>query len=150
MRITISEDVTSRLKEIQERLAHLQPVLEGPVADSLRASFQAQFWTQGSYFGTPWEPLASSTLRKPRRRSTTPFGTDSDLFRSLTEPGATHTVLEVDDNSLTFGTDAPGAWEAQFGTRHEPPRELVPEEWPAPDTDRIAERIGDYLIGGRS
>ncbi len=145
----VTDRATPMLEAMKDRVEHLDPVLLGPIADSLRAAFQAQFWSQGSYFGTPWEPLAPSTRQKKRGAAWGPFVPDSDVFRSLTERNAAHSILHVQDNSLTFGTDAPGAVEAQFGTVHEPPRELVPSEWPAADVNHWAEMIGQYIIEGR-
>lgn len=51
-------------------------------------------------------------------------------------------------DGLAIGTDAPGAVEAQEGTRREVARPIVPDELPDDLLEEIADAIGDYILEG--
>ena len=61
-----SENVDRALENFQASLADNSEALAA-VADDLRRMIAKQFATEGAAAGTPWAPLAPSTLRKSRR-----------------------------------------------------------------------------------
>ena len=93
-----SQPVDAALQNFQAALADNSPAL-GEVSDDLREMIAEQFATEGRAGGTPWAPLAPSTLRG-----------------SLVEAGAPGHVEELDAQSLLFGSSLPYAIFHQTGT----------------------------------
>jgi phage gpG-like protein len=118
-----SEPVENALAGFQESLADQQPALAA-IADDFREMIAQQFASEGRAEGTPWPPLAPATLR--RRRGLTPILYQTGaLLRSLSEPGATGHVEEIEDYSLTLGSRLPYAVFHQTGTRRLPARPII-------------------------
>ena len=57
----------SRLKQIEHRLGDMHPVLEGIVEDIHRQTL-AQFVSEGSVLGEPWEQLDPTTVQQKQSR----------------------------------------------------------------------------------
>jgi phage gpG-like protein len=117
------ESVEKALTEFQESLADQQPALAA-IADDCREMIAEQFASQGGAEGTPWAPLAPSTLRRRRASPSILYATGA-LRRSLTEPGAAGHIEELEDQSLTLGTRLPYALYHQTGTRRLPARPII-------------------------
>jgi len=117
------EPVEKAVAGFQESLADQQPALAA-IADDFREMIAEQFASQGGAEGTPWAPLAPSTLRRRRASPSILYATGA-LRRSLTEPGAADHVAELEDESLTLGTRLPYAFYHQAGTRRLPARPII-------------------------
>jgi len=146
----IRDAATPFLKEVQDRIRNPGEVLLGPIADSMRATEQGVFLSAGSSVGTPWPPLAESTMRKKRGGSAMLLVDEGTLWESLTVPGADFAVAELIDNgqSLRFGTDDPVAAFHQDGTVNMPERPVVPAQWPEEDTQAWVHLLSDFFIDG--
>jgi phage gpG-like protein len=117
------ESVERMLAAFQDALADNTPAL-AQIADDFREMMARQFASQGSAEGTPWAPLAPSTLRRRRASPSILYATGA-LLRSLTEPGAAGHVEALEDQSLTLGSGLPYALYHQTGTRRLPARPLI-------------------------
>lgn len=135
--------------DLQNRLrAGLSDDEISKIAMATRASFMAQFQSAGAYGGTPWAPLAESTLRKRRGSSAQILVDTGTLIDSLTVPGAPHQIVErVGAWEVEVGTDLFYAALHQSGTRNMPARELVTDEMVEQEADDVAESIADFVLG---
>lgn len=134
--------------EMIGRLHEMAPVLLGPIADSIRATFRAIWYTQGGYAVGGWEPLAESTARRKGGSYRILVETDA-LEASLTEKTAWGHVEEMTDSgSLEIGTEIEYAWYHQEGTRNMPARPIAPDPWPEEDTSLWADLSEAYVIDG--
>jgi len=131
------------LRVVIARVENPGPAM-GSVAASVRGAIRLQFETGGSAFGSPWAPDAvdraiAATL------GGRPLVASGDLMRSLT-----HGDQEVsgDGRTLVIGTDHPGALPAQFGTSHEPRREIVTDAMLDAIGEEIADQLGDFILEG--
>lgn len=115
-RVSLDSDALDRtLRNFQASLADSSPALTA-VADDLREMIAAQFATEGAAGGTPWAPLADSTLRKSRNARAGILDVTGALLGSLTDAGAPGNVQEVDGQQLIFGSSLPYATFHQTGT----------------------------------
>lgn len=121
-----SKPVEKALGNFQASLADQSPALRR-VADDFREMIARQFSSEGRAEGTPWAPLAPSTLRRRRPGSTgAPILQSSGaLLRSLTAPGAPGHVEQLEDQSLAIGSSLPYALFHQTGTRRIPARPMI-------------------------
>ncbi len=119
-----SENVDRALSNFQDSLADNSDSLAA-VADDLRQMMAEQFATEGAAGGTPWAPLATSTLRKSRRTRSGILNLTGALLGSLTDPGAPGHVEQIDSAQLLFGSGLPYAGFHQTGTRRMPARPIV-------------------------
>jgi phage gpG-like protein len=151
-----SESVDEALEGFQESLADQQPALAA-IADDFREMIAEQFASQGGAEGTPWAPLAPSTLRRRRASPSILYATGA-LLRSLTEPGAAGHVAELEDQSLTLGTRLPYALYHQTGTRRLPARPIIvlsearAERWTEivrREIEGSTELLGTRELGGK-
>lgn len=85
------------------------------VADDFREMVAEQFSTEGSASGTPWAPLAASTLRR-RHSGSNILDATGALLGSLADPGASGHVEAYDGPSLSLGSELPFASYLQTGT----------------------------------
>jgi phage gpG-like protein len=108
-----SESALHGLENFQASLADNSQAL-AEIAEDLRAQIAEQFATEGAAGGTPWAPLAPSTLR--RRHGGGILYDTGALFSSLHDPGAPDHVEENDGTSLLFGSGLPYALFHQTGT----------------------------------
>lgn len=121
--VSINSDALDRsLADFQASLADESAALAA-IADDLREMFARQFATEGAAGGTPWAPLAASTLRK--RRGGGILVETGALRGSLVDEGAPGHVEESDGLQLLFGTDLPYAVFHQTGTRRMPARPIL-------------------------
>lgn len=86
------------------------------VADDLREMIAEQFATEGRAGGTPWAPLAPSTLRRSRRPRSGILVSTGALLGSLRDLGAPGHVEEMSGQTLLFGSRLPYAIFHQTGT----------------------------------
>ena len=119
-----SENVDRALENFQASLADNSEALAA-VADDLRRMIAEQFATEGAAAGTPWAPLAPSTLRKSRRTRSGILNLTGALLGSLTDPGAPGHVEQIDSGQLLFGSGLPYAGFHQTGTRRMPARPII-------------------------
>jgi phage gpG-like protein len=111
--VSINSDALDRtLENFQASLADNSPGLVA-VADDLREMIAQQFATEGAAGGTPWAPLAPSTLRK--RRGLGILNSTGALLGSLVDVGAPGHVEETDGQQLLFGSELPYAVFHQTG-----------------------------------
>lgn len=89
-----------------------------------------QFTTKGAHFGTPWKPLAKSTLKQKMRLG---FPRAPLVRTGAMKAGVTKQPLDIEwytNTTGTFGTDSMKARWQHFGThrhgkRHIPPRPIL-------------------------
>lgn len=109
LEVTVSDSkVGEALAELEQRLSNLRTPLED-IAQYLHQSTDDRFRSQVSPDGSPWAPLAASTLARKRGN------------RILRESGDLQDTLryQVSDNELAFGTDRPYGAIHQFGGKIE-------------------------------
>jgi phage gpG-like protein len=150
-----SDTLDQTLENFQASLADNSPALAA-VADDLREMIAEQFATEGAASGTPWAPLAPSTLRK--RRGGSILNATGALLSSLTDAGTPGHVEDIGGQQLLFGSSVPYAIFHQTGTRRMPARPIVAlsadgtERWLGIVGDAIREKtvlLGTYELGGR-
>lgn len=110
-----SEGIARVLENFQASLADNSRALAG-VADDARQMIVEQFATEGAAGGTPWAPLAPSTLRRSGGARAGILYVTGALFGSLTDKGAPGHVEELGSQSLLFGSRLPYAIFHQTGT----------------------------------
>jgi phage gpG-like protein len=110
-----SNTVETGLKNFQAALADFSAPLK-KVADDFRAMIAEQFSTEGRAGGTPWAPLAPSTLKRRRGAGSTILNSSGALLASLADAGAAGHVESGDGLSLELGTSLPYAKFFQTGT----------------------------------
>jgi len=108
-----SDSVDEALDSIQSSLADASPALK-LIADDFREMIAEQFATEGAASGTPWSPLAPSTLRSSRLGGGILDSTGA-LLASLTDPDSADHIEEMDGQSLTIGSSLPYALFHQTG-----------------------------------
>lgn len=112
---------SNNFDEVERRLSHFQASLADnsaalrAVADNLREMIAQQFSTQGAAGGTPWAPLAPSTLRKTRGPRAGILYSTGALLGSLVDASAPGHVEETDGRELLFGSELPYAIFHQTG-----------------------------------
>lgn len=113
---TIESDSLERaLENFQASLVDNSEAL-AVVADDLREMIAEQFSTAGRAGGTPWAPLAPSTLQRSRRPRSGILVSTGALLGSLRDLGAPGHVEELGIQTLLFGTRLPYAVFHQTGT----------------------------------
>jgi phage gpG-like protein len=110
-----SQNFDRALDNFQAVLADNSEALAA-VADDLRQMIAEQFATEGAAGGTPWAPLAPSTVRRTRGARGGILYATGALLGSLTDPGAPGHVEQLDEQSLLFGSELPYAIYHQTGT----------------------------------
>jgi phage gpG-like protein len=138
----------SLLERLSKKAAHLRPVLDGPVANSIHGFFEKQFATEGGYGGAKWAPLAEQTMlwRVQHNRAAMPILQFSrELWSSLVKRSSPLGYRVADDDSLLMGTSVQYAVNHQTGDDHVPARELVPEQMPEADQQSWAQSILAYV-----
>lgn len=108
------KNVDRALENFQFSLADQSPAL-GEIADDLREMIAEQFATEGAAGGTPWAPLAASTLPKTRGTRMGILYSTGALYSSLVDAGAPGHVEELDGQQLLFGSTLPYALFHQTG-----------------------------------
>lgn len=119
-----SETVEKALEAFESALADNRPAL-AEIADDFREMISEQFATEGRAGGTPWAPLALRTLRRRRGAGSTILYSTGALERSFLDPLAAGRVEELEEQSLTLGSNLPYARYHQTGTRRMPARPIV-------------------------
>ncbi len=123
--ISINSDAVDRsLDSLQASLEDESCALR-TIGDDLREMIAQQFATEGAAGGTPWAPLAPSTLRKKRDSRSGILDVTGALLASLVDAGAAGHVEESDGQQLIFGTALPYALFHQTGTRRLPARPII-------------------------
>jgi phage gpG-like protein len=154
---TNSQTVLGGLTDFQDSLADNTSALAA-VADDLREMIGEQFSTEGAAGGTPWSPLATSTLRKSRGLRSGILDLTGALKGSLTDPGAPGHVETTDGQQLLFGSELPYANFHQVGTRRMTARPIIvltPDRitrWVEIVSGQIEEKtvlLGTGELGGR-
>jgi len=108
-----SEAVEGRLDVLEGQLSDLSPSM-AMIAEDYRQRVADQFASAGAAEGTPWAPLAPSTLKRKRGAGGILVNTGA-LQDSLTDPESPDHVEAIDNLSLTFGSDLPYAGFQQTG-----------------------------------
>ena len=152
-----------------ERAEHLKPVLED-IMDLILLRERRMFETRGASSGVFWAPLKATTIirkgggtakRQSGRISAIggaprselipypdrPLWRFGDLMRSLSERGAPHQHLRVDDDGLLLETTHPAAGFHESGTRHMPRR--PPLVIPAKHAHEYTSKLNDFIFGER-
>lgn len=119
-----SDSLDHALADFQSSLAGDSPALAA-IADDLREILAEQFSTEGAAGGSPWAPLAPSTLRKAHAARVGILQVTGALAASLVDKDAPGHVEECDGEQLLFGTGLPYAVFHQEGTRRMPARPIV-------------------------
>lgn len=142
--------VSRRIRMIGVRAENYMPVGR-KVAQVIAKSNRRQFQTRGSYYGTPWRPLAPSTLKDKARHGFTsrPLVRTGDLKRSFTR--VPFPIQEITKTSIRVGSDNRVARWQQYGThlrgrRHIPPR--VMQRIGKEMNEEILRVVNDYVFKG--
>lgn len=101
--------VERELLRFSSRAVDLSPAFE-TIADEMQHWEADQFSSEGAFLGTPWEPLAASTVRSKAARGL-PLDilvATGELRDSLTGAGS-NAVRDIGPNEMTFGTRVPYA-----------------------------------------
>lgn len=143
------EEIVERIGGLKERIADPRPALE-IVANLLEAHVAQNFTTQGGHSGTPWPPLADSTVRARTRRwgyyrRWAPISGASGaspilqwhgrLSRSFRRGGVAH-IRHVSPSGLTWGSGV------AYGIYHQSsrPRKRLPRRPPIAFRDEFQRR----------
>ncbi len=134
-------------ENLRVRIRNLKPVYQAGIDKSVRNFFVRQFATRGRAGGTPWEPLAASTLaikRKFGKGSAGILRRGGRLWNSLTKPFGPDVRLRITRGTYERWTQVPYADQHQkgytistvFGKRlrapkRVPARPLAPDPLPA-------------------
>jgi phage gpG-like protein len=121
-----TEDMAVQLTAYGSRAVELEPVLED-IAELMMIAEMRIFETRGASSGRYWSPLRGTTIAVKKRMNLAgspydPLIREGGLRESLTVEGAPYQVLEIDDNSLHFGTTHPSAQYHAEGTSYMPAR----------------------------
>jgi phage gpG-like protein len=108
-----SESVEDSLKVLQGQLSDLSPSMRR-IAEDIREMEGEQFASAGAAGGTPWAPLAPSTVKRKRGAGGTLVASGA-LLDSLTGPESPDHVEAAGKLSLEIGTDLPYARFQQTG-----------------------------------
>lgn len=119
------DEAVKSLKAMAERLKNLRPAWQTVLAYLRRAS-EAQFATEGARSGSRWQPLSLAyAARKARRYPGQPILRASDaVFRSLVDRTA-DSIIEIEPQSLTYGTSRFYARFHQRGMGRNPRRQIL-------------------------
>jgi len=164
------DEVLAFSEEAAERLDDLTPYWEAVADPLLRALYEEVWATEGALAaGTPWAPLAPTTLALKARRGRANMGTlrDSDRLRdSLTKRGDPGQLRIVTSDAFFLGTAVTNegapypaflqrGWTMHSIFGHElaeprpvPARPFVPEVLPDAWAEAIARTIRAYLATG--
>lgn len=140
----------SLLEKMKARAAHLRPVLDGPIANSVHRFFEKQFETEGAYGGDKWVPLAEKTMvwREQHHRTGMPIlQFTRELWSSLVKRSSPLGYRIADDDSLLMGTSVQHAVKHQLGTDdgRVPQRKIVPDVMPALEQQEWARLVREYV-----
>lgn len=102
-------EVRNMLSRLQERLGNLNPAM-GLIGERLLANVRGSFDRESSPNGTPWAPLAASTVLDRRRKGYWPGKTLQRTGRLLQSIRS-----EASENRVEVGTDLPYAVVHQMG-----------------------------------
>lgn len=143
------------VRDLQGRFASFEPILRGPVRRLLRDAIVRQFRTRGAYSGSPWPPLAASTLRSYEKRSSahprTPMRRTDALFRSLTIFSDVNRVETFTKDGYSLeSTIAYGKFHQSTAPRTSnlPRRAVVPDQLAPEDERRLRNLVRGYIITG--
>lgn len=119
------EPAISALKGLLERLRDLRPVWRSLTVYLRRAALQ-QFASEGGRGGAQWAPLTPRyAAQKEKVFPGQPIMRASDrLFQSLTDQTA-DSVVEIEAQEMTFGTEVPYARYHQRGEGRNPQRKIL-------------------------
>lgn len=106
IRITGIDAVVARMEAVKRRMADLTPVLMVAAQDT-KTLIDDSFAGSHSPDGTPWAPLAASTIARRRGGSSTPLIDTARLRNGQTAVGSR--------NALTFGSNVPYSAPQMFG-----------------------------------
>lgn len=118
--------VKRRIKKADIDMLKAGPKVGAVVARHIRR----QFTTKGAHFGTPWKPLAKSTLKEKARKG---FPKSPLVRTGQMKAGVTKQPLDIEwftNSSAHLGTDRKKAVWQHYGThrngrRHIPPRPIL-------------------------
>jgi hypothetical protein len=98
------EVVARHLLAMSGRATNAAPAMIGVIAGLYNIA-ERQFESQGGYGGTPWPPLADTTVERKAREGLDPriLHATLDLRESLTEPGGANIAVPLRDGVI-FGT----------------------------------------------
>lgn len=142
--------VKRQMNGIAKRSANVSPVWPR-VGSFLSAAERRQFATEGSYLGTPWQPLKASTLASKSRRG---FGGRKILVETGamrgTFTGRPMAVEVYGGSSAIFGSNSQVAKWQHFGT-HRNGRQAIPPRTIMKVTPVLVSGVADivaaYILG---
>lgn len=157
MTITVDRQAISRVKRqmrgIAKRSKNVTPAWPR-VGSYLSAAERRQFATEGAYMGTPWQPLAPSTVARKAARG---FGGRKILVETgAMRSGFTGRPMDIETYSAQqalFGSAGQVARWQHFGT-HRNGKQAIPPRTIMKVTPVIAhgvaEVIAGYIIGNKT
>jgi phage gpG-like protein len=152
-------DAFARLGRVLAASRNLQPVLAGPVNESVNEFFVRQFDSEGAYGGEKWKPLSPLSLKLRQRRGHGRGGILHDtgrMWASLTKLGlGPDAIRRVTAQSLERGTSVPYAISHQKGfktrifgrgrKRKVPKRVIIPDPMPSRVVEGWVSIIGAHV-----
>lgn len=146
-----AEEATKQARDVLGRFQNFEPVMRGPVRRLVRSAIVQQFRTRGRFGGTPWAPLAESTIKRKRRfgQRMEPMRRTDKLYRSLV----------YRENAVE--TIKPGLYElktlVRYAKYHQstaprpsglPRRPVIPDQLPPSMIEDLRNILKGYLVTG--
>lgn len=145
-----AEGAKGRLRTLRKNVNTPQPAWR-EVGRYINGEVREQFRTNGAHFGTPWKPLALSTIMDKVRKGFTkaPLVRTGDLKREFTSRPLDTEIYY--GKTARFGSSSDIAKWQHFGTklkgrRHIPPRKILVS---TPKLRRDIRRIVEKHVKGR-
>lgn len=148
------EEAQKRARDLAGRFSNFRPVMEGPVRKLVTEMIGRQFSTRGRFGGTPWAPLAKSTIERKRQHPEwiqAPMRRTDRMLQSLTNPNSADfeeiiTPQGYTRRSLVRYAKYHQSTEPRSGRL--PRRPVIPDTIPQPYIVKLRNMLKGYLITG--
>jgi len=144
------EDLARKMSAMMKRTQDMTPAMKVG-AEAIDRLMKKSFDVSRSPTDIGWEPLTDETIKRRRKKSSTPL-VDTGMLRK-------RTVARAGARTIYFSSNVAYAGFQQFGTRYIPARpfmpitrsgELTDDAGPAKLVfDRIAAQVGSFIVNGR-
>lgn len=150
-RLTPSE---KELLALPNRLRGLRPLMQQAIAPAATRMLERHWDSKGAAFGHRWAPWALSTLIARLRKGNAGKGLMDDtghLREVLLRPRATDNRLRAIAGGirLALNVGVPYAKFHQFGTKHMPVRQVIPDPLPRSFQTEVKSLVRGFILSGR-
>ena len=143
--------VARNLRNADKRIENIA-VLGPSIGAMFSRNISRNFTTRGAFLGSPWKPLAPSTIAEKVRQGlpTTPLVRTRKMRESFV--GRPMSVERYTRKTLIYGSNLERSVWQQYGThrngrRHIPPRIIFKVR--REDRAAIAKKVADYVMKGK-